>query len=86
MMVPDVENQETRFRATLVVRNFTHFDEEFHIQKQQNCNCKIVPVSVSLTRRKHVYKCTHRCMSNFALDGDIVEVGFRTGCHYVIHL
>lgn len=74
MTVPDMEIKNLQFKAAMLVRNLTDFNETVSIRKQQNCDCKAIPVSVSLTRRKRVFKCPHRLMSNLSLNKDVLQV------------
>lgn len=61
-------------KTVILVRNCTNLDETVAIKKQQNCDCKAVPVTISLTRRKKIFKCSHRLMSKLYMDSEVVKV------------
>lgn len=61
-------------KTVMLVSNFSKLDERFVIRKQQNCECKAVAVPLGMTRRKKVFNCNHRLMSNLYLDNEIITV------------
>lgn len=72
--VPDMEMQDQLYKAVMRVKNFSDLDETVIIKKEQKCDCKAVPIAVSMTRRKLVFDCNHRLMCNLYLDNETVKV------------
>lgn len=74
ILLPDMEVNNFIHKTVLLLENLSELDETIVIKKEQHCDCKAVPVAVSMTRRKKVFNCKHRLMSNLYLSNEVIKV------------